>query len=98
MLYNVLAKLPGESSAELVLVTAQLDSTVAFILPYDASQDPTPGANDDGSGVAAVLASVTALHNLATARKPKQSLRFVLFNAEKHGLVDSKAYARYDRL
>jgi bacterial leucyl aminopeptidase len=94
MLYNVVAELPGESSDELVLVSAHLDSTAAFSRPYDPLQDPAPGADDDCSGVAAVLVSATALHNLATIRKPKRTLRFVLFNAEEHGLVGSRAYAR----
>ena len=93
-LHNVVAELEGESTDEAVLITAHLDSTAAFSPPYDASQDPAPGADDDGSGVAAVLAASTAVHKLSTLKKPKKSLRFVLFNAEEHGLVGSKAYAR----
>jgi hypothetical protein len=54
-LYNVEAELPGDST-ELVLVTAHLDSTAAFSEGYDPRRDSAPGADDDASGVAGVLA------------------------------------------
>jgi FMN phosphatase YigB (HAD superfamily) len=95
-LLNVEAELPGENgeSPELVLVTAHLDSTAAFSPPYDPVHDPAPGADDDGSGVAAVLAIAECMKALADARPPRWSIRFVLFNAEEHGLVGSQSYAR----
>jgi leucyl aminopeptidase len=93
---NVQAELRGESD-ELVLVTAHLDSTAAFSHrpgSYDPVKHPAPGADDDGSGVAAVLCVAEALRELGTLKKLKRTVRFVLFNAEEHGLIGSKAYAR----
>jgi Zn-dependent M28 family amino/carboxypeptidase len=53
-LHNVEAELPG-LSPELVLITAHLDSTAANDPDYDERHAPAPGADDDASGVAAVL-------------------------------------------
>ena len=91
-LMNVEATLDGESP-ELVLVTAHLDSTAKGQPPFTASQDPAPGADDDASGVAAVLITARVLAQLAGQRRPKRSLRLVLFNAEEVGLVGSEKYA-----
>ena len=92
-LFNVEAHLEGED-ASVVLVTAHLDSTAAFSPPYDPLNDPAPGADDDGSGLAAILTAAEAVLKLAAAKRPHKSIRFVLFNAEEHGLVGSKAYAK----
>jgi hypothetical protein len=90
---NVEAELAG-NTAELVLVTAHLDSTAASSLPYNPAGDPAPGADDDGSGLAAVLAAARVICDLAAVQKPQRTIRFVLFNAEEHGLIGSQAYAR----
>lgn len=103
-LFNVEAehRVPGADST--VLITAHLDSTAAsgeFVdengdpRPYDPTVDPAPGADDDGSGTAAVMAAAECLHRvLAEGRTPTRNVRFVLFNAEEQGLVGSKFYAR----
>lgn len=93
-LQNLEAELPGTEADELVLVTAHLDSTAAFSEGYDARRDPAPGADDDASGTVGVLAIARALSALRKLRPPKRTIRFVFFNAEEHGLVGSKAYAR----
>jgi hypothetical protein len=95
-LYNVEAELRGASD-ELVLVTAHLDSTAAFSAGYDEATDAAPGADDDASGVAAVVDCAAQLVALAEARALGRSLRFVLFNAEEEGLVGSRVYARLQR-
>jgi hypothetical protein len=92
-LFNIEAELAG-SSPELVLISAHLDSTAAFQQPYDPGADPAPGADDDGSGVAAVLAMARRLAALAATAPPARTVRFVLFNAEEQGLIGSQAYAR----
>jgi hypothetical protein len=95
-LHNVEAEWPGASS-EVVIVSAHLDSTAAAShgadSPYRPTIDAAPGADDDASGVAGVLAIARALRGMPVAR-PERSLRFVLFNAEEQGLVGSTAYAR----
>jgi len=94
-LYNVVAEFPGTEPETLVLVTAHLDSTAASSDgPYHPASDAAPGSDDDASGVAAVLAIVQMIAKLRATRKTKRTIRFVLFNAEEHGLVGSKAYAR----
>ena len=93
-LFNVEAALQGSELDELVLITAHLDSTAQFSAGYDPTRDPAPGADDDASGLAGVLVVAEVLCGLARSRPPKRSIRFVLFNAEEHGLVGSKAYAR----
>lgn len=92
-LHNVEAELRG-ALPELVLITAHLDSTAAAGAHYDPREDDAPGADDDASGVAAVLAIAACFAQLAGAGVPKRTVRFVLFNAEEQGLIGSRAYAR----
>ncbi|MFD7629878.1 M20/M25/M40 family metallo-hydrolase [Streptomyces sp. NPDC059851] len=103
-LLNVEAQhtVPGADST--VLITAHMDSTAAngvFVdadgepRPYDPAVDPAPGADDDGSGTAAVMAAAECLRALLDdGGAPTRNVRFVLFNAEEQGLVGSKFYAR----
>jgi extracellular elastinolytic metalloproteinase len=93
-LHNVEAELAG-GGPELVLVTAHLDSTAASQSPYDPAADPAPGADDDASGVATVLAIARRFADAAAQGiRPGRTVRFVLFNAEEQGLVGSAASAR----
>ena len=95
-LNNIEAQLVGsEPREEMVLITAHLDSTAQNRddPDYDPTKDPAPGADDDGSGVAGVLAAARAIKRLSTLKRPKRTIRFVLFNAEEVGLVGSKHYA-----
>ena len=88
---NVYADIIGETE-ELVLVTAHLDSTAGRDNPdYHADSDPAPGADDDASGVAAVLALAQAASRIAGRHA---TIRLVLFHAEEHGLVGSRHFAR----
>lgn len=92
---NVEAVLPARGLPHVVLITAHLDSTAARGPGYRPDRDPAPGADDDGSGTAAVLSAARAMLALdARLELPRREVRFVLFNAEEHGLVGSRAYAR----
>ncbi|MFJ8017793.1 M28 family metallopeptidase [Streptomyces sp. NPDC096339] len=103
-LFNVEAEYRVEGADSAVLITGHLDSTAQggdFVdangepRPYDPAVDPAPGADDDGSGTAAVMAAAECLHALvADGRAPRRHVRFVLFNAEEQALVGSKRYAR----
>lgn len=95
-LFNVEGEISGHSS-EMVLLTAHLDSTAANSPPYDEERDSAPGADDDASGVAGVLAAAECIARLSKATRPQRTTRFVLFNAEEEGLVGSRAYARLQR-
>jgi hypothetical protein len=90
---NVEAELVGSESEQIVLITAHLDSTASSTAGYDPKKDDAPGIDDDGSGTAAVVAAARAIRRLSAGKRPKRTIRFVLFNAEEHGLVGSKAYA-----
>jgi bacterial leucyl aminopeptidase len=92
---NVEAELPATGLEGVVLVTAHMDSTGALQPGYQPALDSAPGADDDASGVAGVLTAADAIGQLdVTLGLPRRTVRFVLFNAEEHGLVGSNAYAR----
>ncbi|MFE9637226.1 M20/M25/M40 family metallo-hydrolase [Streptomyces sp. NPDC006463] len=103
-LFNLEAEHRVAGADSSVLITAHLDSTASsgdFVdangepRPYDPAVDPAPGADDDGSGTAGVMAAAECLAALlAAGRQPTRNVRFVLFNAEEQGLVGSKFYAR----
>lgn len=82
--------LPGPG-AELVLVGCHLDSSAARDPGYNPASDAARGADDDGSGIALVLA---AARDLWPQRgRLRHTVRFCFFNAEESGLVGSQAYA-----
>ena len=82
---NVVGEIRGAVHPEqVVLVGAHLDSW-----------DLGPGATDDGSGVAAVLAAARAIHNSGV--RPPRTIRFVLFIGEEQGLLGSEAYVEQHR-
>ena len=95
-LFNVIAELPGESE-ELVLVSAHLDTTASSSPPYHPESDPAPGADDDASGMAAVLSIAESILTLTAVTPARRTAQFVLFNDEENGLVGSQAYARFMR-
>jgi Zn-dependent M28 family amino/carboxypeptidase len=77
---NVIADLPGrEANGEVVLIGAHYDSW-----------DPGQGANDDGSGVAAVLEAARILKSLGL--KPRRTIRFAFFSGEEEACLGSRAY------
>ena len=69
--YNVEAEITG-SSSEIVLIGAHYDSVFGC-----------PGANDNGSGVAALLALARRLAKSASTRPLASTLRFVAFVNEE---------------
>lgn len=75
--FNVIGLLPGKSEQE-IIIGAHIDSAGPEI----------PGANDDGSGVAAVLELARVL-----SKEPHQAtLVFVAFCGEEEGLVGSYSF------
>jgi hypothetical protein len=75
---NIEATLPGTDSENIVLICAHYDSVAAG-----------PGADDDGSGVAAVLAAAEVMRNYDFYH----TIRFVTFSGEEQGMVGSHHYA-----
>lgn len=81
---NVIGEIPGETD-EIVLLGAHLDSW-----------DTTPGANDDAAGVAIALEAARLIGQLP--RKPRRTIRVVLFANEEFGLDGATTYARRENL
>ena len=83
--HNVIADRPGSGPAprDVVLVTAHLDSVNRL-----GPQAPAPGADDNASGSAGVLALARALAGSAAVL----DLRLVLFGGEEQGLLGSRRY------
>jgi hypothetical protein len=78
---NVIAELPGtDLAAEVVLIGAHLDSW-----------DITPGAQDDAAGVGIAMAAAKTI--MEGGRKPRRTIRVVLFANEENGFDGAKAYA-----
>ena len=82
---NVIGERPGGGAAprEIVLVTAHLDS-----INLDGPTEPAPGADDNASGSAGVLALARALAGHPAAA----DLQFILFGGEEQGLFGSRRY------
>lgn len=86
---NVMFSLSDRDHAspnKIYLICAHLDTTQG-----------SPGANDNGSGVAAVLTLAEAFKDFKpeVEGKGKSTIRFALFGAEESGLLGSAAFARY---
>jgi hypothetical protein len=77
---NVLARLPGTESPEvLYILSAHLDSVAAG-----------PGADDDASGIAALLEAARVLRN----NPMPATILFAAFTAEESGTLGSREFAR----
>jgi hypothetical protein len=90
---NIVATLPGvrpSSSDRIYVVSGHLDSRVRNILDADS---PAPGADDDASGVAAVL----ELARVMSTRTYPSTLVFMVVSGEEQGLYGSAHWARQAR-
>lgn len=73
---------------KLIIICAHYD---CIMNRKEDSTSRAPGANDNGSGVSAIIeiARVLANENL------RNSIQFVFFSGEEQGLLGSKSYAKY---
>lgn len=75
---NIIIDLPGKTlPGEVIVISAHFDAVPG-----------SPGAEDDGSGVAAILEMARILKD----RPMHRTVRLILFNLEEAGLVGSRAY------
>jgi len=80
--FNVVAELPGTTRPQDVyIVGAHYDSY--------SSAGPAPGADDNASGVAAVL----EIARLVSRWPSQATIRLIAFDREEQGLIGSQAYA-----
>ncbi|TVP41045.1 M28 family metallopeptidase [Candidatus Nitrosocosmicus arcticus] len=86
-LRNIVCKKKGVDE-KLIMVCAHYDCIMDL---KEDSVSRAPGANDNGSGVCAIIeiARVLANENL------QHSIQFVFFSGEEQGLLGSKSYAKY---
>ncbi|MEP7085351.1 MAG: M20/M25/M40 family metallo-hydrolase, partial [Betaproteobacteria bacterium] len=73
-----------------ILITGHLDSRVFDIMNFTAD---APGANDDGSGVAAVIEAARVL----SKHKFRATLVYAALSGEEQGLYGGKVLAEYAR-
>jgi hypothetical protein len=87
-LKNVVATLKGTdlSDDRIIIVSAHLDSRAATDIDNTSF---APGANDDGSGVAAIL----EMMRIMSPRKFPATIVFMAVSGEEHGLYGSKHMA-----
>jgi len=81
-IYNVIGFVEGTEAGS-VTIGAHFDD-----LP---SRGIAPGAEDDGSGTAAVVSALKAVAGAGI--RPKKSMYFVAFGGEEQGLIGSKRFA-----
>lgn len=82
---NVEAILQGESNAS-IIICAHYDSVPG-----------SPGADDNGSGTAAVLAAAKAIASYREKLHLAYTIRFITFSGEEQGLLGSYYYAEQAR-
>jgi len=78
---NVIAEIPGANCRDIVLVGAHFDS-------WDRAQ----GADDNGTGVAAILEAARIFKGLGIA--PRCTIRFAFFSGEEQANLGSRAYVK----
>jgi aminopeptidase YwaD len=83
--WNVIGKLPGRSS-EIIMLSAHLD---ALGVRGTGPDNIVNGADDDASGVSAVLALARAI---AAQPKRRRTVYLTLFGSEEIGLVGSERF------
>lgn len=88
---NVVAVIQGtEPGAGTIVIGAHYDSIGQ---PFESGTAFAPGANDNGTGVAAIL----EVARIMSQKQYRASIMFVLFSAEEVGRQGSKAFAGWLR-
>jgi len=77
---NIIATIPGKTSPENIIIVCAHYDTI----------EVSPGADDDGSGIAAVLMMALILSQYTF----NSTMKFILFSGEEQGLLGSKAFVR----
>ena len=93
-LHNVVAIKKGKAARERIIIVNAHYDTIAVSedgrFHYDDFNTAAPGANDDASGVAALLEMARIIAPLET----EATIQFIAFSGEEQGLVGSTLYAR----
>jgi hypothetical protein len=88
---NIVATLPGEDNSKVFLITAHYDASHNLETDWwvDRKTRPSPGANDNTSGISIMLETARIL----SGAKLKYTVIFVAFAAEEYGLWGSQRFA-----
>lgn len=89
---NVLAWLPGRDTSRVVVIGGHYDSCICNVDRFDFTSD-APGADDDGSGTAAVV-ELARVFSRAFPRGLDATIIFALYSGEELGLLGSTHLAR----
>ena len=89
---NVLAWLPGRDTSRVIVIGGHYDSCVCNVDRWDFTSD-APGADDDGSGTAAVI-ELARVFSLSHPRGLEPTIIFALYAGEEQGLLGSTHLAR----
>ncbi len=93
-LHNIVAIKKGKASRERIIVVNAHYDTIAVSADgrfhYEDVNTEAPGANDDASGVAALLEMARIMASLET----EATVHFIAFAGEEQGLVGSTLYAQ----
>lgn len=89
---NVLAWLPGRDTTRVVVIGGHYDSCICNIDRFDFTSD-APGADDDGSGTAAVV-ELVRVFSQRYPRGLEATVLFALYSGEEQGLLGSTHLAQ----
>jgi hypothetical protein len=90
--YNVIAEVPGRRTSASYIICGHYDAIASRTAGWSDSTwktDPAPGADDNATGVAAVMECARILSTVEL----DVGLKFVAFSGEELGLLGSKVYA-----
>jgi len=85
--YNVIASIEGREDDSICIVGAHYDSYASGVNPFVTA----PGANDNGSGTAAVMEIARIIRG--SRLRPRHTVMFIAFAAEELGLHGSYSQA-----
>ncbi len=85
----VCTKQGNRESDKIIVLCAHYDSTGKSTTGWDWQTCPSPGANDNASGVAAMIEIARILSNIDM----NYTIRFIAFTGEEQNLWGSRAYA-----
>ncbi len=89
---NVLAWLPGKDTGRVIVIGGHYDSCICNVDRFDFTSD-APGADDDGSGTAAVV-ELARVFSRRFPRGFEATIIFALYSGEELGLLGSTHLAQ----
>lgn len=89
-LVNIIGSKPGLRTSACYLICAHYDATASLDQGWDWTIDPSPGADDNASGVVSLLECARVLGSV----EMDVGVKFVAFSGEEQGLTGSLDYVK----